>query len=92
MGDGIVYIAASTKSVSTVDYIRIKVHLEKYNGSSWTTVSKWTESNTDSNIVNFKKGVSIIKNQKYRVKALHTVKHNGNSESESTITTYIIPE
>ncbi|KAB3525667.1 DUF6147 family protein [Alkaliphilus serpentinus] len=90
IGDQVVHITSRTITIDIVDQLRLKVYLEVWTGDSWSTIKSWSDSISNEDSHSFSKLYSVKQNNYYRVRATHTVIHDGSSESESTITSYIL--
>ncbi|WP_427340847.1 hypothetical protein [Caloranaerobacter sp. DY30410] len=93
LGEGALYIKASTMATTSVDILTLNVYLEKWNGSSWETISTWSKSAYLTDEIYFDTvyiGAEI--GEKYRVKTIHSVNINDNEETTTTKTSYIITE
>lgn len=90
IGRGFVSIEASTRTFSTVDRLSLTIYLERWNGSSWTTVNTWSSNRTNTNSIRYETASSVNRGDTYRVRISHVGVHNGKSESKQTITSYIM--
>lgn len=77
-------ITAYTQTSSSVSSLKVAVYLQKLNGSSWSTVKSWSESNTSSSSISFKTYYTVSSGGTYRVKTIHTATDNGSSETKTT--------
>lgn len=90
MEDGDIYITASTRTNSAVDYLGIDVTLQRWNGYSWNTIKTWsTPALYNNDYIYFEAAYKGTIGDKYRVKAVHTVKENGLLEIENTLSSSI---
>lgn len=89
LGNGSVLVYAETYADILVDTMKLKIHLEKWNGDRWVVDSTWTNSKYESD--NFYKYLTaeVKSGQRYRVRTIHIVNNNGEIESAESITSYI---
>lgn len=90
MGNQTVSITASTRTISIVDTLNLKVYLERWTGSTWSVINSWSDSDSRTNVHNFNTLHSVISGDYYRVRATHTVINDGITENENTLTSYIL--
>ncbi|QZY54907.1 hypothetical protein [Crassaminicella profunda] len=90
IGHGNIYIKAGTKADQKVDYLKLNITLEKWNGRSWKSVKKWTsDSSHNKDNISYTTVYKGKIGQKYRVKTTHALKENSVPEVEETITASI---
>ncbi len=68
---GYVGTAGSTYATMEVSSISVYVYLQRYTGSSWTTVASWTESATNSRVASGSRTYSVSRGYYYRVYSVH---------------------
>lgn len=99
-GNGKMSIIASTSSHTYCDRIRMKIYLDKYNESKdkWENVKTFTYDVKSSdvggelNLVNEEEIVTVQRGYYYRVRGVHTVYQNGETEGFSTYSKGVLAE
>lgn len=83
------YVGASASTVArySVPTVSVTVYLQRYNGSSWTTVSSWSAKGTNTNYVGTDKLFSVTRGYYYRVYSVHNA--NGETAFGATNGIYI---
>lgn len=84
---GYVGASASTYASTSVPSISVTVFVQRYNGSSWTTIANWKQSATNKAYVGTEKTLSVTRGYYYRVYSVHNA--NGESNFGATNGIYI---
>ena len=79
-GDGKINLTGYTRAYQDVDYIMVKLYLQRWNGSSWVDLEGWTFEEDNASKVEGLKGLEVLKGYYYRVRAEHSLTHNGTTE------------
>ncbi|WP_449240931.1 hypothetical protein [Desulfoscipio gibsoniae] len=76
-GDGTVTIRGYSQANRYVDEIYVKLYLQKWDGSSWQTVSSGYRKTANDNIyVSHSKNISVQTGAYYRTLSYHQIIHN----------------
>lgn len=86
-GIGYVGTAASTYAKTSVASVSVTARLQRYDNGSWTTVSSWTVSESNSTNASTSKVFSVSRGYYYRVYSYHSA--NGESTFGATNGIYI---
>lgn len=91
IGDQYLRIQAETECLQNVDYITMNVELQKKVNGVWVEAREWTVNDTNTDYFDFDVVyTNALVGTSYRVKTVHTVVENGDSESTYTWTSGII--
>lgn len=81
--DGTVTLKGYSQANRIVDEIYVELYLQKWNGSSWQTVSNVYRKTANNDIyVSQSKNISVQKDAYYRTLSYHQVIHNGIEDPE----------
>lgn len=84
-----VILKGYTISYSAVDYVGLRLYLQKWDGSSWVDQSSWLFDQPNSNRVDGYKTVYVQGGAYYRSRAYHYVKEGSVTEPKDTVSQYI---
>jgi len=79
-GGGKINLTGYTRAYQNVDYIMVKLYLQRWNGSSWVDLGGWTFEEYNASKVEGLKGLEVLKGYYYRVRAEHKLIHDGTTE------------
>ena len=88
--NGTVTISGSTTATITVEYLDVKVYLQRLNGSTWVDVTSRTYSDTSSSRVSNYSSVAVTTGYYYRTRSVHTIRNSGQSQSETSVSQAIL--
>ena len=80
-GGGKINITGFTKAYQNVDYIMVRLYLQRWNGSSWVDLGSWPYERSNASKAEGVMGLEVLKGYYYRVRADHRLTHNGTTES-----------
>lgn len=89
VGDGYLNITGFTQAYQTVDYIMVRLYIQRWNGSSWVDLASWPFEKYSDSYVAGAKGLQVTKGYYYRTRATHGLTENGYNESASSYSGYI---
>jgi hypothetical protein len=84
-----VVVFSEVECNTQVNSIKTKIYLEKWNNNRWNVVDSYEKSKSNTDTLSFSMTVSINSNSKYRIRAVHTVTHNGYTESSTNTSSTI---
>lgn len=70
-GTGLVCSTGKTYASMSVPNLYVKVYMQRYNGSTWSTVADWSQYAYNTNIVTSSKTYSVTRGYYYRTYTLH---------------------
>lgn len=70
-GTGLVCSTGKTYATKSVPSLYVAVHMQRYTGSSWTTVANWTEYAYNTSFVGSSKTYSVSRGYYYRTYTVH---------------------
>lgn len=91
-GGGKINLTGYTRAYQTVDYIMVKLYLQRWNGSSWVDLGGWPFERYSASKAEGLKGLEVLKGYYYRVRAEHSLSHNGTTESAKSYSDYYYVE
>ena len=80
-GGGNINITGYTKAYQNVDYIMVRLYLQRWNGSSWVDLGSWPYERYNASKAEGIKGLEVLKGYYYRVRADHSLTHGETTES-----------
>ncbi|MDD4238356.1 MAG: DUF6147 family protein [Desulfotomaculaceae bacterium] len=89
VGDGYLNITGFTQAYQTVDYIMVRLYIQRWDGSNWVDMASWPFERYSNSYVAGAKGLQVTKGYYYRTKATHGLTENGYNESASSYSGYI---
>lgn len=81
-GIGLVCSTGKTYATKSIPSLYVKVYMQRYNGSTWSTVANWTQYAYNTNIVTSSKTYSVSRGYYYRTSTVH----NAYGETGAAIT------
>lgn len=86
---GYVTITGYTKAYSSVDYIKVRLYLQRWDGTKWVDLGSWIfEKNNTSNVEGIK-NLQVSKGYYYRTKAEHSLTKSGVNEQATSYSSSI---
>ncbi|MDD4238364.1 MAG: DUF6147 family protein [Desulfotomaculaceae bacterium] len=89
VGDGYLNITGFTQAYQTVDYIIVRLYLQRWDGSNWVDMASWPFERYADSYVDGAKGLQVATGYYYRTKATHGLTENGYNESALSYSGYI---
>ncbi len=80
-GGGIISLTGYTEAYQDVDYIMVRLYIQRWNGESWVDLGSWPFEDYGVSKVDGAKGLQVARGYYYRTKADHKLTHNGVNES-----------
>lgn len=87
--DGTVNISGQTYTYNNVDYLDVRVYLQRWNGSTWVDVTSRFYSNSASDYVSGSDQISITSGNYYRCRAAHNAQSGSNSNNTASTSSSI---
>lgn len=89
VGDGYLNINGFTQAYQTVDYIMVRLYIQRWDGSNWVDMASWPFDRYADSYAGGAKGLQVTTGYYYRAKATHGLTENGYNESASSYSGYI---
>lgn len=86
---GNITISGETLTYGTVDYLDVKVYLQRWNGSWWVDVTSRTYSISSNLYVSGSSQFTVSKGYSYRCRAVHTARTAGSNSTKTSISNAI---
>lgn len=86
-GTGLVCSTGKTYATMSIPSMFVGVYIQRYNGSTWSTVANWTQYAYNTNIVTSSKTYSVTRGYYYRTVTVHNA--YGETGSAATSGIYI---
>lgn len=80
-GGGYINITGFTQAYQNVDYIMVRLYLQRWNGSSWVDLASWPFERYNASKAEGAKGLQVLTGYYYRARAEHSLTHGGTTES-----------
>lgn len=80
-GGGYINITGYTQAYQNVDYIMVRLYLQRWNGSSWGDLGSWPFERYNASKAEGAKGLQVLTGYYYRTRAEHSLTHSGAAES-----------
>ncbi len=80
-GGGNINLTGYTRAYQNVDYIMVKLYLQRWNGSTWVDLGGWPFEKYNASKAEGLKGLNVLQGYYYRIRAEHSLTHNGTTES-----------
>lgn len=80
-GGGYINLTGFTQAYQTVDYIMVRLYLQRWNGSVWEDLASWPFENYNASSVDGVKGLQVAGGYYYRTRAVHSLTKDGSTES-----------
>ncbi len=77
---GYITITGFTQAYQNVDYIMVRLYLQRWNGSSWVDLGSWPFEKYNASRVDGAKGLLVATGYYYRVRAIHSLTNSGITE------------
>ncbi|HCT30450.1 MAG TPA: hypothetical protein DIW31_06895 [Bacteroidales bacterium] len=87
-GGGYISITGFTKAYQNVNYIMVRLYLQRWDGSSWVDLSNWPFEEYNASSVNGVKSLQVAKGYYYRVRAEHSLTNGGITEPTTPAKSY----
>lgn len=87
--NGTVVISGETITYRTVDYLDVKVYLQRWNGSKWVDVTNRTYSDNKTSYVSGSDLFNVSKGNSYRCRAVHTAKSGSTNQTATSVSNAI---
>lgn len=87
-GGGYINISSFTRAYQDVDYIMVRLYLQRWNGSSWVDLASWPFENYNTSYVNGVKGLQVAGGYYYRTRAEHSLTNDGVTEPATPARSY----
>lgn len=79
-GNGYVNISGFTEANQNVDYIMVRLYLQRWNGSIWEDKGSWPFESNNNSYVSGTKSLQVTRGYYYRTKGVHSVSEGGTNE------------
>jgi len=80
-GGGYITITGFTGAYQNVEYIIVRLYLQRWNGSSWVDLGNWLYENRSTSIVTGEKGLQVATGYYYRVRGEQCLTNKGVTET-----------
>lgn len=87
-GGGYINITGFTQAYQTVDYIMVRLYLQRWDGSNWVDLASWPFENYNVSSVKGVKGLQVATGYYYRVRATHSLTNGGVTEPTTPANSY----
>ncbi|MCL6478118.1 MAG: DUF6147 family protein [Peptococcaceae bacterium] len=78
---GYINITGFTKAYQNVDYIMVRLYLQRWNGKSWVDLGSWPYEKYSASKAEGVKGLQVLTGYYYRTRAEHRLTGGGVTES-----------
>lgn len=85
----VVAISGETITYGTVDYLDVKVYLQRWNGSKWVDVTSRTYSDNNTSYVSGSAQFNVTRGDSYRCRAVHTAKSGSTNQTTTSVSNAI---
>ncbi|MCG9969538.1 DUF6147 family protein [Pelotomaculum terephthalicicum JT] len=79
-GGGYINLTDFTQAYQDVDYIMVRLYLQRWNGSNWVDLASWPFQKSYNSSVNGVISLQVARGYYYRVWAYHSLANNGANE------------
>lgn len=83
--DGTVTILGYTNTYNTVQYLDVKVYLQRWNGSNWVDLTSRTYSDSNNLYVSGSTYITVQPGYYYRTRSVHTAQNSGNYDTQTAV-------
>jgi hypothetical protein len=87
--NGNVAICGETITYGTVDYLDVKVYLQRWDGSDWVDLNNRTYRDSSSSYVSGSDLFTVSRGYSYRCRAIHTARTAGSSNTNNSFSNAI---
>ncbi|MBE3586174.1 MAG: hypothetical protein IMW94_08470 [Thermoanaerobacter sp.] len=87
-GGGYIYITGFTQAYQNVDYIKVNLYLQRWNGSNWVNLGNWLFEDRNTSLVTGEKGLQVATGYYYRVRGEHSLTNDGVTEPSKDAESY----
>lgn len=87
-GGGYINLTGFTQAYQNVDYIMLRLYLQRWDGSNWVDLTSWPFENYNASKVEGKKALQVARGYYYRARAIHSLTHDGVTEPETPAKSY----
>jgi len=88
-GGGYINLTGFTQAYQNVDYIMVRLYLQRWNGSSWVDLASWPFENYNASSANGVKSLQVARGYYYRTRADHGLTNDGANESANSYSSSI---
>lgn len=89
-GNGNINLSGYTQANRSVDYIMVRLFLQRWDGNRWVDQGSWLFERHSSSKVEGTKSLQVTKGYYYRTRGVHGVTHNGINEPATSYSTSVL--
>lgn len=86
---GYVTITGYTKAYSSLDYIKVRLYLQRWDGTKWVDLGSWLFEKNNASTTEGIKNLQVSKGYYYRTKAAHSLTESGVNEQATSYSSSI---
>ncbi|OPY57652.1 MAG: hypothetical protein A4E55_01498 [Pelotomaculum sp. PtaU1.Bin035] len=87
-GGGYINISGFTQAYQDVDYIMVRLYLQRWNGSNWVDLASWPFEKDDTSYASGVKGLHVAGGYYYRSRAEHSLTNGSVTEPATPARSY----
>lgn len=87
--NGTVTVTGDTTTYGTVQYLDVKVCLQRLSGSNWVDVTNKSYSRNNSSYVSGSASVAVQRGYSYRIKSTHNASNSSTSDTQQSFSNII---